>query len=144
MPLNCAGDAAVVGVVVDFVVGVAVVPARIGARARCQAAAIFFSPEVPGWKPSPWLSATPSYPVIRSAIVTGETAVESPAASDGSAPLNATSPDCWLNVPLAVGMICATTTLTFGFFWRRRETIALTFWRRVVSGTPVRASFVPM
>ena len=53
MPLNCAGDAAVVGAVVDFVVGVAVVPARIGARARCQAAAIFFSPEVAGWKPSP-------------------------------------------------------------------------------------------
>ncbi len=40
-------------------------------------------------------------------------------------------------------MICATSTWTVGFFWRRTPTIDFTFARRVARGTPVSASFVP-
>ncbi len=71
------------GFVVGFVV--AGVAERTGTRARCHAAAIFFSPDAAGWMPSAWLSAAPLYPAYRSTTLTGEDGVERPAASDGRA-----------------------------------------------------------
>ena len=114
--------------------------ARTGRSALSHRAAIFFSPEVSGWTPPAWLSASPSYPRYWSTITTGDCGVErdaSPAISRFRASIRV------LVEPTEVGMICATRIVIEGF--RARSTSTIPRRAAIVrsEGTPRITSFVP-